>query len=312
MSSVASSNTNRNTPLQPGAGVEKLRIFIAGLDLAELASLAADKAGGVFEQQVLSTHLETFSNEAIVGLELIAPYLAERRRILEVGCGVGILTHFLQAQGFDVVGIEPGADGFGFMPVIRAAITDQISASARADELLIGAEKLDPSEHGQFDLIFSVNVMEHIMELEEAMKAMSDVLAPTGMMVHLCANYRFPYEPHLGIPIVPGAPKLTRYVFPAAIGRQQRVWNNINFITASRADRLARRNGLRLRLEPGAMAQFFDRLRSDSMFRSRHPGLIGRLADSRLLGRTVSGMLRLIPAQLATPMIMTLSRDDHA
>ena len=67
--------------------------------------------------------LATYANEASVGFELIAPLLHPDMRVLEVGCGIGLLAHFLLECGVDITGIGPGASGFCFMPEIASVIS---------------------------------------------------------------------------------------------------------------------------------------------------------------------------------------------
>jgi 2-polyprenyl-3-methyl-5-hydroxy-6-metoxy-1,4-benzoquinol methylase len=178
---VKGNRINQNTRFQLGASIEKLQSFIAGLDHTIFASVAAENCAGNYDKQTLADYLETYLNETIVGLKLIEPYLVKHQRILEVGSGIGVLTRFLKEQGFDVVGIEPGAeDAFGFMSIMSSAVAAALPAGAQANSFAISAETLNLSDHGQFDLIFSVNVLEHVMQLNEAMKAMSCVFLRQG------------------------------------------------------------------------------------------------------------------------------------
>jgi 2-polyprenyl-3-methyl-5-hydroxy-6-metoxy-1,4-benzoquinol methylase len=294
----------------PADGRARLQQLVARLDRGELARRAAEISGGELDATQLAAHLATYLNEAVVGYDLIATTLRPGLRILEIGSGVGIVAAFLRSEGFDVVGIEPGGSaGFGFMPAMSAAISDALPAVSRPVVLPIGAEELDPQTHGKFDLIFSVNVIEHVMKLEEAMAAMASVLSPHGRMLHQCPNYAFPYEPHLAIPLVPAAPGLTRFVFPRTIARQRAIWDKVNFVTAGRIRALARSNGLGVRFEPGIMGHYFARARSDSEFSKRHPGVIGKITASPLLGTIVGRMLAALPADLATPMRFVLNHN---
>ncbi len=284
----------------------RLKAFITSLDRDRLVVAASAADGGAPDEY--AKQIDTYLGEAAVALDLVGPTLSREPRLLEVGCGIGVLTAFLKAEGFDIIGIEPGAaGGFGFMPSMHAAIAEQLPADERPTILPIRAEALNLERHGAFDVVFSANVIEHIMALEEAMAAMSSVLTPNGMMRHLCPNYHFPFEPHLGIPLMPCAPKLTRFVLPAVIKRNQRIWDTVNFVTASRLGRLARQNGLKMRMESGVMAGFFARLRRDPIFAERHSGFIKNIAATPLLGKLIEGTMRILPSALATPMIADLS-----
>ncbi len=289
-----------------------LSAFIAELDCERIAQRASELASGKWQAAEFEAHLNSYLNEAQVGLDLIKPHLTGGQRILEVGAGVGVLTAYLKSLGYEVFGIEPGEEGgFGFMPAMSVAISEALPLRIRPELLPLRAEQLEPGVHGRFDLIFSVNVMEHVMALDDAMVALAHVLSPHGKMTHLCPNYAFPYEPHLGIPLVPFAPQITKWFFPATFAREQRVWDTVNFITARRVRRLATRNSLSCTFSGGVMERFFIRARTDSRFRERQAGLIARIATNGGLAWTVAGVLRRIPAALATPMIFTLCHADE-
>ncbi len=251
--------------------------------------------------------LEVYLNEVRVGLDLVEPFLQPGVRILEIGCGAGVLTSFLKAEGFEILGIEPGGGGgFSFMPALQRTVARDLDETASPEVLPITAEELKVAEHGRFDLIFSVNVLEHVMRLEEAMAALAEVLESEGRMVHTCPNYAFPYEPHLSIPLVPWAPSLTRFVFSRTIKRHRAIWQTVNFVTARRLQRIARDVGLVCELEPGVIARSFARVVEDPIFRQRHEGLITRIATSRVLAPVALFALKRLPPGLATPMVVQM------
>src|SRR6185369_16311116 len=92
------------------------------------------------------------------------------------------------------------------------------------------AAELDPARDGLFDVIFSINVLEHCQPLPETVLALSKVLAPGGMMIHTCPNYRVPYEPHFRLLLVPFAPRLTARLIPRLASDP--LWQSLNFVTA--------------------------------------------------------------------------------
>ncbi len=251
--------------------------------------------------------LEIYCNEARVGLTLIAPGLRPGLRILEVGSGIGLLSSVLAAAGYEIIGIEPGASGFGFMPALAAIIADQFPAAAPFTPLPIGAEALNRAAHGMFDLIYSVNVLEHMAELDAAMAAMSGVLAKGGAMVHMCPNYAFPYEPHLTMPLVPGFPALTRHIFPARTRLYPGLWESLNFITARRLRKTAEQSGLSASFQPGTMGQMVRRLLTDPVL-ARRQGRFIRLAASIATRTGLLALVDIMPHALATPMVVTLTK----
>jgi 2-polyprenyl-3-methyl-5-hydroxy-6-metoxy-1,4-benzoquinol methylase len=87
-------------------------------------------------------------------------YLAIRKalpdggRILDVGCGAGAFTSLLGAQGFAVLGVDQDAD-----VVARAR---EVGQALGGDATFEQADGFDLSRfHGQFDLAYSIGVLEH-------------------------------------------------------------------------------------------------------------------------------------------------------
>jgi 2-polyprenyl-3-methyl-5-hydroxy-6-metoxy-1,4-benzoquinol methylase len=251
--------------------------------------------------------LETYCNEARFGLALVAPSLRPGQRVLEIGTGIGLLAGVLADIGVEITGIEPGAAGFGFMPALAAVVTESLNSQRPFQPSDIGATTLDPSVHGQFDLIYSMNVLEHLLQLDASMAAMTGVLKPGGTMFHMCPNYTVPYEPHFAIPLVPFAPRLTRFVFPQRLRQLPGVWDELNFVTAGRLRRIAKKSGLRVAFEPGVTGAIVRRILTDPLLAARQgPGL---RAFAAIVNR--SGLLAVIdrvPARLATPMIARFTR----
>jgi SAM-dependent methyltransferase len=203
------------------------------------------------------------------------------------------------AAGARVTAIEPLIDGFDLFAHVRAELAARVPDLPPLSPRT--AAELDPDRDGHFDVIFSINVLEHCKPLAASLDGIGRVLGSGGRMMHTCANYRVPYEPHLRRPLLPLAPGLTARVSPSMA--RHPVWPTLNFITAGDLARFARRAGLVLELEPGVMTSAVARLDDDPAF-ARRQGWAGRLA--RAVART--GVLSLIPASWQTPMVAHLHR----
>jgi SAM-dependent methyltransferase len=211
----------------------------------------------------------------------------------------------LKRQGASIVLLEPGAGGFDANRRLMDGALEWLGASD-ATVLSIRAEDLDPGRHGRFDVIFSVNVLEHIPDLERALAGMLGVLAPGGVMRHTCPNYAVPYEPHYGIPLIPFRPALTGALVPS-IARQE-LWQSLNFVTYRRIARFCAVRGLACRFDRGLMAEAFTRIDSDPAFRARR-GVGVRLAQRVLRTFGLLRFLAIIRPGWATPMAFTCWRN---
>jgi SAM-dependent methyltransferase len=94
-----------------------------------------------------------------------------RGRVLEVGCGSGLLLVHLRDAGFEVEGVElssadaaHGRERYGLS--IREGLVESL-----------------PLERGRYDAVILVNVLEHILDPAGLMRRTYDVLRPGGCLV---------------------------------------------------------------------------------------------------------------------------------
>lgn len=258
--------------------------------------------------QTVDETLSVYLNEMAVGYDFIRARLRPGdRRILEIGAGLGLLSLFLAKSGYEVWGVEPGATGFGLFRETLGMVSEMAaSEDLPVTFLSTGIEDVDGTHLPAMDFAFSVNVMEHIADLEGTFASLARLLAPRGLWVNTCPNYHIPYEPHFAMPLVPFAPGLTARLAGRRIAKAPDLWASFNFITSSDVKRLSRRHGFSCAFESGVLAESFRRLDSDPEFAKRHEkGPVGTLG--RILKRT--GLLEVIdrlPPPLVTPMVFSL------
>jgi SAM-dependent methyltransferase len=94
------------------------------------------------------------------------------RRLLDVGCGVGLMLDVASARGWDVVGVE---------------ISDHARSVARSKghrvmEALEYVQHLTTHEQ-QFDLISLLDVIEHVTDPVNFIKKVSQLLRPGGIII---------------------------------------------------------------------------------------------------------------------------------
>ena len=265
------------------------------LEADRLSDLAV--SAGV-DPGTLATNVRTALAEAEFTLRMLAPHLDRRLRLLEVGAGLGVTSAFLASCGFDITSIEPGGSGFEdnerINPALRASLgIDHAHHHGAVETATVG------DLGGRFDLIFSNNVLEHVDDIGAALEALDALLSPEGMMIHHCPNYTVPFEPHFGIPLVPGAPERTAALLPDRI-RSTGLWASLNFVTAGDVRRIGRLHGATVVLQDGLLADSVLRL-TEPEFGQRHPWLrrVARLVEPLL------PLVRRLPASYATPMVFT-------
>ena len=222
---------------------------------------------------------------------------ADGDRIIEIGAGLGVTSAFLATSGFDVTALEPGAVGFEENRMISRQFANLLGSEH--DVLSIGATDLDTSTHGRFALAFSNNVLEHIDDPATALRALAKVMTDDGLIVNSCPNYSVPYEPHFGVPLLPGKPRWTARVLPRSISRSS-LWKSLNFIRSRDVVRVGADLGLGVRFRSATLATSLQRLLIEPEFRSRHRILGLGAGVARSCG--LFSLLRRLPPTWSTPM----------
>src|SRR2546428_433621 len=105
------------------------------------------------------------------------------KRALDIGCGGGILAEALASAGAVVTGVDPSEKS---LEVARQhAKRSQLSIDYR----LATAETLASGTFpDRFDLVFAVDVLEHVDELDRTLASIAAVLAPGGGLGFLTHN----------------------------------------------------------------------------------------------------------------------------
>jgi SAM-dependent methyltransferase len=110
-------------------------------------------------------------------------------KVLDAGCGTGVVASKLADRGYEVTGLDPSA---GMLEHLRQRDPRVTAVHGSATEM--------PFESGSFDLVFCVAVMHHIADPEEVHEALAEmvrVTAPGGLTLVWDHNPRNPYWKHL-------------------------------------------------------------------------------------------------------------------
>ena len=98
------------------------------------------------------------------------------KRALDVGCGAGLLCEPLARLGAEVVGIDAAPQN---IEIARA----HADAMGLADKISYFHGDLGSLDPGKFDLVTSMEVIEHVADKQAFVRTMADALAPDGLMV---------------------------------------------------------------------------------------------------------------------------------
>ena len=279
----------------------QLDTYLSGVDVERVAAAVASGTG--FGLAVARNHVVTHVGEARVAMRFVGPAIDSGLRVLEVGSGIGLFAGFLRSIDIDVTELEPAGMGFQFIGEARASLAGYTHPLRHLD---IGVEELQRELHGSFDLIFSLNVLEHVADWRIALQRCTSVLADGGQMMHAHPNYAVPYEPHFSVPLVPFRPALTARFLPDRISDTD-TWRSLNWITARQVKRWCRSNSMKIEFRGGVLAEQLDRLMTDELFRERHKGFVHRAAELTHRLR-LDMLLTLLPSTLTTPVEYSIRR----
>ena len=175
------------------------------------------------------TYFNNAKADAIHCYNVIKKYLHKDKKILEVGGGIHLLTSFLH-QDYDITSIEPG-DFTDFTDELRNKILDLQKLKIHTTTL----ENFNTDE--KFDLIFSMNVLEHTQDIEMHLRICINLLKDENSLLLIqCPNYTFPFECHFYKYFIPFMPNFTfKYLRKKSLIEQlgenkyNNIFNSINF-----------------------------------------------------------------------------------
>ncbi|WP_409999115.1 bifunctional 2-polyprenyl-6-hydroxyphenol methylase/3-demethylubiquinol 3-O-methyltransferase UbiG [Bradyrhizobium sp. SZCCHNPS1003] len=96
-------------------------------------------------------------------------------RMLDIGCGAGLLCEPFTRLGAQVVGVDPSASN------IAAARLHAEKGHLSIDYRCTTIEEMDPRE--RFDIVLAMEVVEHVTDVGAFLGRCAAVLKPGGMMV---------------------------------------------------------------------------------------------------------------------------------
>ena len=102
-------------------------------------------------------------------------------RILDIGCGAGILSEPLARLGADMIGIDPAAEN------IEVARLHAAESGVAVDYRATTAETL--AEAGErFDVVLAMEVVEHVVDVPAFVATCASMVKPGGLLVMATLN----------------------------------------------------------------------------------------------------------------------------
>lgn len=104
------------------------------------------------------------------------------KKVLDVGCGGGILAEAMAKKGAKVKGIDLGE------AALNVAKLHQAQSKVSVDYELISAEDLASKNKGKYDVITCLEMLEHVPDKNSIISACATMLKPSGKMFFSTIN----------------------------------------------------------------------------------------------------------------------------
>ena len=104
------------------------------------------------------------------------------KRVLDVGCGGGILSESMAEKGATVTGIDLGDKA------LKVAKLHQLESGSKVDYRLISVEDLAQEQSASFDVVTCMEMLEHVPAPEAIVRACAQLVKPGGSVFFSTIN----------------------------------------------------------------------------------------------------------------------------
>lgn len=104
------------------------------------------------------------------------------KRVLDVGCGGGILSESMAEKGAHVMGIDLGEKA------LKVAKLHQLESGAAVDYQLISVEALAQQQPASFDVVTCMEMLEHVPDPAAIVQACAKLVKPGGSVFFSTIN----------------------------------------------------------------------------------------------------------------------------
>lgn len=217
--------------------IENIDIIIPPAIIQEIADAEADFCRKVRKCEPLegAKNLATGYKNTLVYLERLFGKKLREAKILEIGSGNGFFLCYALKCGLNVVGIEPGKT-YGFQDRYSRAVNllRRNGIQTPGKYLFDASAEALPFEDNVFDMVFSIAVLEHVQNLESAMRESIRILKQGGTLYANIPNYNSIYEGHYDIFWIPYMNKTSSKLYVSRLfNRDPYFIEELNFTTPS-------------------------------------------------------------------------------
>jgi len=110
-------------------------------------------------------------------IKILEKYINNKKPVLDIGCGVGTIDYFLAKRGYDIEGIDISEQAINICKKNSEILG--LKDNIKFKRINFPKEKI----RGKYDLIICNEVLEHLKEDKEAVKAIFNLLYSKGIAV---------------------------------------------------------------------------------------------------------------------------------
>lgn len=156
-----------------------MQVMKTNADPSELRKFG-DMAARWWDPQGPMRPLHEINPERLAWIERLAPLAG--RRVLDVGCGAGVLAESMAARGAQVTGIDLAGKA------LAVARLHALETGARVDYQEGAAEGWAAREPASFEVVTCMEMLEHVPDPEASVKACATLVRPGGWVFFSTIN----------------------------------------------------------------------------------------------------------------------------
>ena len=151
-------------------------------------------------------------HKALRTAQILGLYKNKDAKLLDLGCGIGLTLSILAQKFPNSVGCDIDKD------MSRATNEVLREVGLKTPVIIYDGKKL-PFKNNEFDIVASIEVIEHVQNPQQFLKEIFRVLKKDGVLHITTANKWWPYEPHFKLLFLSYLPESLADVYVRLSGR---------------------------------------------------------------------------------------------